>query len=73
MGKTKRYVFQHKKTIIIEEVLDYTKWHGDAIVFKDKGGKHTLDNGRLICGLSITYRNLIELRGNIIDYNICKK
>ena len=50
-----------QKTIPFEEVLDYTKWHGDAIVPKDKGGKHTLDNGRLICAqYNIQKSNRIE-------------
>jgi hypothetical protein len=50
-----------QKTIPFEEVLDYTKWHGDAILPKDKGGKHTLDNGRLICAeYNIKKSNRIE-------------
>ena len=50
-----------QKTIPFEEVLDYTKWHGDAIIPKDKGGKHTLDNGRLICAeYNIKKSNRIE-------------
>lgn len=37
-----------KKTIPFEEIADHTKWHGDAVIPKDKGGTHTLDNGELI-------------------------
>ena len=37
-----------KKEIPFNEIADSTKWHGDAVIPKDKGGTHTLDNGELI-------------------------
>ena len=37
-----------KKEIPLNEIADSTKWHGDAVIPKDKGGTHTLDNGELI-------------------------
>jgi len=37
------------KKIPVSEIADYTKWQGDAIDPKDKGGKHELSNGQLIC------------------------
>ena len=37
-----------EKEIPFNEIADFTKWHGDAVIPKDKGGTHTLDNGELI-------------------------
>ena len=37
-----------KKEIFLTRFTDSTKWHGDNVIFKDKGGTHTLDNGELI-------------------------
>ena len=34
--------------IPFDEIGDWTKWQGDAIDPKDKGGKHTIENGQLI-------------------------
>ena len=36
------------KKIPFDEIGDTTKWQGDAIIPKDKGGEHILDNGQLI-------------------------
>ena len=46
--KQKGICTRTKKEIPFNEITDYTKWHGDAVNPKDKGGTHTLDNGELI-------------------------
>jgi|TARA_Y100000114_G_scaffold34856_1_gene30374 hypothetical protein len=37
------------KKIPYDEIGVHTKWQGDAIIPKDKGGKHVLENGQLVC------------------------
>ena len=34
--------------IPFDEIGDSEKWHGDAIIPKDAGGKHEISNGQLI-------------------------
>ena len=36
------------KDIPFEEIDDWTKWQGDAIIPKNKQGRHILSNGQLI-------------------------
>ena len=37
------------KKIPIDEIGVWTKWQGDAVFPKNKGGIHELSNGQLIC------------------------